>query len=555
MAGFPRPHLFKVVVTALICCLAGFAFCARGYSAPAPTQEAINLSAPEKQELVRQAVAYYEQGEHDKAQKGLEQARTVFPENYAVPYYLGLIYLEQGQRSEAIAQWQQYVKMDPESENALKIRKNLTVLLRQQARQFAKQAVADEAALVGGQADDSTVAVTSFSNLGSENLGPLGKGMAAMLISDLSKVPDLKVVDRIQLQALLEEMKLGTSGLVDSKTAPKVGKLLKAGHVTSGSLADPDKDRLMIASAVVNTDKSAAISSQEAQGMLKQFYDLEKQIACQIIADLGRDCEKVPGGFYIIHTKSMPALVLYSRGLDEFDRQNYDEAREMFQKALDEDPRFDLAAEALLATPAAAMLLMNASQMISDASAGAPSSATAGSAVAGTSASASTVAASTAAGTVGFSPTTMIIAGVAVAGGGAALAGGGGGGGESSSTQPASVTDLTGEWRGTWTDNANGSSSAAVFTLVQTGTSVSGTVSLTDEQCLSQGDVNGTVSGKSANLTVTSDAEVVALNAAIDSSAKTLTGTWNYTGSARENCAGGTGTFSATMPGGADIHW
>ena len=37
--------------------------------------------------------------------------------------------------------------------------------------------------------------MTSFNNLGSEDLGPLGKGMAAMLITDLSQVPDLRVVE------------------------------------------------------------------------------------------------------------------------------------------------------------------------------------------------------------------------------------------------------------------------------------------------------------------------------------------------------------------------
>jgi len=258
----------RIVAAALICCLAGFAFCTTGFSAPAP--EAATLTTQEKQELVRKAVASYERGQWPSAQTALEKAQTAFPENYAVPYYLGLIYLKQGRRSDAIAQWQRYITMDPNSENALKIRKNLTLLLRQEAQDFARQAVAEQSTLIRGRADDKTVAVTSFSNLGSEKLGPLGKGMAAMLISDLSKVPDLKVVDRIRLQALLQEMKLGTTGLVDANTAPKVGKLLKARHVTTGSLADLEKDNLQIASVVVDAHQRAGlISSQDARGQLK----------------------------------------------------------------------------------------------------------------------------------------------------------------------------------------------------------------------------------------------------------------------------------------------
>ena len=133
MAGYLSrgPHFMRIVAAALICCLAGVAFCTTGFGAPAP--EAAKLTTPEKQELVRKAVAAYERGQWPSAQKSLEQAQTAFPENYAVPYYLGLIYLKQGRRSDAIAQWQRYITMDPNSENALKIRKNLTLLLRQEA--------------------------------------------------------------------------------------------------------------------------------------------------------------------------------------------------------------------------------------------------------------------------------------------------------------------------------------------------------------------------------------------------------------------------------------
>jgi TolB-like protein len=268
MAGFVHRsgHLFNFLTAVLICSMGGLLFHSVGFSAPASSENPGELSTLEKQELVEQSVAQFEQGDRAKAQQGLENASRVFPENYAVPYYLGVIYLEQGRRAEAIAQWQRYVEMDPQSENAFKIRKMLTLLLREEARESARQAVAAEATITSGQADDQTIAVTTFKNLGSNQLGPLGKGMAAMLISDLSQVPDLQVVDRIRLQALLEEMALGTSGLVDKQTAPQVGRLLKAKHVTTGSLTDLESINMMIASVVMDTDQQTSIGSQQAQG-------------------------------------------------------------------------------------------------------------------------------------------------------------------------------------------------------------------------------------------------------------------------------------------------
>ncbi len=542
-----RLHLFIVVVWVLICSTVGFAFCTSGFSAPVSTKETATLSTKEKQALVQQAVAYYEQGESAKAQESLERAQSVFPENYAVPYYLGLIYLEQGKRAAAIAQWRRYVKIAPKSENALKIRKYLTILFREQAREFAKQAVAAEATLTSGQADDKTVAVTTFKNLGSNQLGPLGKGMAAMLISDLSQVPDLQVVERIKLQALLEEMKLGTSGLVNKNTAPRVGKLLKAKHLTTGSLSDLESLNLMIASVVMDTDKQVVSGTQQAQGELIQFYDLEKQIACQIIEDLGKDCSAVPAEFNKVHTRSMPALVSYSRGLEYFDQEKYDQARSMFQQALDEDPQFELAEKALLATPTLAIILMNTSQIISGVKASGPSNTVAGS-------STSSTGTAGAGGTVGFSPTTAIIAGAAVIGGGAALAGGGGGGdGGSDSPQPAN-TDPNGDWSGTWTDDTDGSSGNVTLTLTIDGTTVSGTVSAPGDECLPAGNVSGTISGNRLNLTVYSSTERIDVDCTIDETTMTMTGTYYHSDSAL-GCQGDEGYISMSLTGGANIHW
>ena len=137
-------------------------------------EETLNLSKKEKKKLVEQGVTQYQNGEREQAQKTLEHAKAVFPENYVVPYYLGLIYLEEGWRLDAIAEWQQYVLMDPKSEESLKIQKYLTLLIREEAVEYAKQAVANQATLLRGPVDDNTVAVTTFKNLGSKNLGHLG---------------------------------------------------------------------------------------------------------------------------------------------------------------------------------------------------------------------------------------------------------------------------------------------------------------------------------------------------------------------------------------------
>ena len=94
---------------------------------------------------------------------------------------------------------------------------------------------------------ENTVAVVSFKNIGeSRDLDPLQKGLADMLITDLSKVKKLTLVERVKLQKLLKEIGLGMSGLVDTDTAPRVGKLLGASDVINGVFINLEGEKLRI---------------------------------------------------------------------------------------------------------------------------------------------------------------------------------------------------------------------------------------------------------------------------------------------------------------------
>ncbi|HEU4752935.1 MAG TPA: CsgG/HfaB family protein, partial [Armatimonadota bacterium] len=68
-----------------------------------------------------------------------------------------------------------------------------------------------------------TVAVLDFdNNSGDSRYDPLGKGIAAMMISDLVGVPTIQVVERAHMQDLMAEMKLQESRYFDPTTAQRV---------------------------------------------------------------------------------------------------------------------------------------------------------------------------------------------------------------------------------------------------------------------------------------------------------------------------------------------
>lgn len=535
-----RKIVLNIFLYGLVCCVLFHGF---GGGTALAAKSAVKLSKKEKRQTVQHAVAQYHEGNRNAAKSRLEQVEPLFPENYAISYYLGLIYLEEGKRAAAISQWQRYVTMDPKSQNAMKIRKYLTILKREQAGENARKRLAQKAAPVKGAVGGNLIAVTTFENKGYQYFPPLGKGIAALLISDLSQVPELEVVDRIQIQMLLKEMGGGTSGLVDTNTAFEVGKLLGAKYMAAGCLVDLESEKMQITSTVLDTSKKTSVRKQEAEGVLTQFYILEKEAACDIVNDIGKHCDKMPSSFQKVHTKSLSALVAFSWGLEYGDQEKYDKAREMFQKAMEEDPEFELAEQALMATPTSAMLVKPIPQMIANASADGESSDVSGSALVASSRS-------------GISSTKLIVGGLAVVGGGVALAGGGGGGGGGvvGGSGGGTETTLTGTWYGSWQPN-----SANMTLDIDQETATNSSIQVHSWECMPTGNVtSGTISGQDFNLTIQSSSagHIYSLEGrCTDNPCVHITGTWQAV-TATAPCTDGSGTFSITTEmGDGIIEW
>ena len=425
--------------------------------------------APEAAKLVESGIEAYNAGKYEDAVQKLSRARSLAPGSSPVPLYLGLAYLRLGRNEEAIATWEAYSKLQPstpeEEQRALPddVRRHLTLLIKEANEQRAREQIAKEQRL--GPGDPRTVAITYYRNLGSAELTPLQKGLTALLIDDVSKVKELRVVERDKLQAMLQEMRVGASGIVDDRTAPKVGKLLGAGKVTTGSYVDPEKGELRLDSVVAESGTSAILGTQEAAGKIDDFFEVEKALALNILADLGYGEAPAPTApkpkpkaeakpdtqppwlsgappppapppavpppparplppsvvdeVMKPQTRSMPAMIAFSNGLDAKDRGDYATARRELEQALREDPDFDLARKELLLLP---LVFLSTAAIVSAVESSAPSAQSAASSVSGTTTTTTTTTSATTTSTSGISTTTAVVVGVAVAAG--AIAGG-----------------------------------------------------------------------------------------------------------------------------------
>jgi len=217
---------------------------------------------------------------------------------------------------------------------------------------LASPLVATRAAAQAAGGGKPTVAVLYFNNnaLGKANgeLAPLSKGTADMLITELAANPNLRVVERDQIQSLLAEQKLSQDGKLDQETAIKVGKILGAHHmVTGGFTTDPAGGKtLRFDFRVFNTETSALEFADRVQGKTDDFMTLVTQVADKISKGAKLpDLPKRVGEARQEQAKKVPyeAVMLYSRGLAAKDAGKKGEAVTLFNQALAKFPEFDKA--------------------------------------------------------------------------------------------------------------------------------------------------------------------------------------------------------------------
>jgi len=289
-------------------------------------------------------VAYYEKGDLIKAEDALKQASAINPDG-RTSLYLGLVYEKQEMTDQAIAAYGAAISLDPGGKTTSLIRVHLDRLVAQGMRAEVNQALQGEASISVEQIPDNTVAVVTFddSNLSSE-LAPLARGLAEFTAADLSKVSSLRVIDRMKIDVIMQELKLGASGAVDPATAPRMGKLVGSKHLVGGTVMDMGETGIRIDGMLVNTGDSSSSMTEPAEGKLNEIFRVQKQFVFDVIDSLGitlsaderNAISKVP-------TESYLAFLAYCRGLDYESRSFYRDAQASFNQAAQLDHGFGAA--------------------------------------------------------------------------------------------------------------------------------------------------------------------------------------------------------------------
>ncbi|MGD0484801.1 MAG: tetratricopeptide repeat protein [Gemmatimonadales bacterium] len=296
--------------------------------------------------LARLGVAYFKAGRFADARQALDSAVARDARNGLAAIYLGMATEAVGDFPAARTAYQHYVDIARSGELRETARRRLALVGRHEMEFQARQALAHEASLSQQAPEANTVAVMPFGYTGTNaQIQPLSRGFAQLVVTDLAKSRQIRVLERERMQAMMDEMRLSDSGRADPQTALRSGRMLRASRVVQGTLAERGSD-LLVSAAVVDVASAGVAASTNNSDALNRLFDLEKQVVLSIFTNLGIQLsDQERAAINQRPTQNVQAFLAYSRGLEAQDRGDYSGARDAFGEAAGLDPSFHAATQ------------------------------------------------------------------------------------------------------------------------------------------------------------------------------------------------------------------
>ena len=302
-------------------------------------------SSPRNEPVLRSlGIAYYKSRNFTAARGALDQAVKLDPRDGTAALYLGLTAEEQNDIVAARQAYGSYLRYGRTSRVRHDLEARLASLQRKELQATARAEVQEEQRLAQVPGAPNVVAVLPLNFSGADtSLKPLERGFAELLTTDLARSARLTVVERLRLQAVLDEVKLQTSGATDSSSNVRAGRILQAGRLVQGSILQSGQ-QLRVDAAVIDVPTTRLTGSTNDDQTLDELLTLEKNIALGLFQQLGvtlttaerNAIEQRP-------TRSLAAFIAYSRGLLLEDEGQFERAESFYQEAIRLDPGFNAA--------------------------------------------------------------------------------------------------------------------------------------------------------------------------------------------------------------------
>jgi TolB-like protein len=196
-----------------------------------------------------------------------------------------------------------------------------------------------------------TVAVLPFVNSAigeaQTELAPLSKGIADLLIIELGQNTGIRLVERENIMNILNEQNLARDGRVDDATAARIGRLLGAKHIITGSFVTDRSGTMVVTLKSIDVETSRISWTHMDRDRTDNFLSLVSKVGQA--ANRGLNLPALtPQARQTSEARTQTqarvpfrAVMMYSRAISAQDSGNRQEALTLFNQVVSEFPTFE----------------------------------------------------------------------------------------------------------------------------------------------------------------------------------------------------------------------
>lgn len=200
------------------------------------------------------------------------------------------------------------------------------------------------------QNEDKTLAILDFSNnslLEKEKYSSLSAGIAEIMITELSNIQSIKLVERKQINELIQEMALSQSGLIAEDKGIQVGKLLGVKYLVMGSYMVSFGEKMRVDMRIVEVETGLTVKAEQVTDKVSNLFNIIKLLNEKITKDLDIKLTQDEKQQLKRAQASKDVIETFSKGLELEKMGKIEEAKKMYLKALKKDANFDPARKKL----------------------------------------------------------------------------------------------------------------------------------------------------------------------------------------------------------------
>ena len=171
--------------------------------------------------------------------------------------------------------------------------------------------------------------VVYFDNLtGKPEHDVMRKGLADMIITDLVAYDGVTVVERDKLEAVLGELHLQGTAAFDPATRARLGKLVGARYLISGSMLGVTPE-VRIDARLTDITTGVDVVAAAVRGAPDHLFDLEQELVAKLTSSIDA---KLSSSVAARKMKGVDVdtVLAYSKGLDLEDKGKLEEAVKKF---------------------------------------------------------------------------------------------------------------------------------------------------------------------------------------------------------------------------------